>query len=126
MKDRELLEMAENAAKKAYAPYSKFAVGTALECRDGSIYTGCNIENAALGSTICAERVAFCKAISEGKRDFLRIAVVAESDNYYMPCGACLQFMHEFAPKIEVMCTKVGGRYVSYKLDQLLPHPYTL
>ncbi len=124
MKDRELLDIAEKASKNAYIPYSKFPVGAALECADGTVYTGCNVENAALGSTICAERCAFLKAISEGQREFVRIAIHGESESYCMPCGACLQFMHEFAPKLEVMCTKVGGRYVSYKLDQLLPHPF--
>lgn len=126
MKDRELLEMARQAAKHAHVPYSKFPVGAALECCDGTVFTGCNIENSSLGSTICAERTAFCKAVSEGKREFMRIAIVGESENYCMPCGACLQFMYEFAPNLEIMCTKVGGRYVSYKLHQLMPHPFEL
>ncbi|MGE4352910.1 MAG: cytidine deaminase [Oscillospiraceae bacterium] len=126
MKDRELLDMAEKAAKNAYIPYSKFAVGAALECADGTVYTGCNVENAALGDTICAERTAFVKAVSEGKREFVRIAIHGESENYCMPCGSCRQFMQELAPNIEVLCTKAGGRYVSYKLDQLMPHPFIL
>lgn len=126
MKDRELLEIAEKAAKNAYVPYSKFPVGAALECADGTVYTGCNVENAALGSTICAERTAFVKAVSEGKREFVRIAIHGEGENYCMPCGACRQFMHEFAPHIEVLCTKAGGRYVSYRLDQLMPYAFEL
>ena len=126
MKDRELLEIAREAAKNAYVPYSRFPVGAALECTDGTVYTGCNVENAALGSTICAERTAFVKAISEGKREFLRIAIHGEGENYCMPCGACRQFMHEFAPHMEVLCTKAGGRYVSYRLDKLMPYPFEL
>ena len=126
MKDRELIELARQAAKNAYVPYSKFPVGAALECADGTVYTGCNVENAALGSTICAERTAFVKAVSEGRREFLRIAVYGEGENYCMPCGACRQFMHEFAPNIEVMCTKAGGRYVSYRLSQLMPYAFEL
>ena len=124
MKDRELLDMAREAAKNAYVPYSKFPVGAALECADGTVYTGCNVENAALGSTICAERTAFLKAISEGKRDFLRIAISGEGPNYCMPCGACRQFLSEFSTDMEVLCAKAGGRYVSYKLRELLPHTF--
>ena len=126
MKDRELLEIARQAAKNAYVPYSRFPVGAALECADGTVYTGCNVENAALGSTICAERTAFVKAVSEGKREFLRIAIHGEGENYCMPCGSCRQFMHEFAPELEVLCTKAGGRYVSYRLDKLMPYPFQL
>lgn len=124
MTDRELLNLAHEAAKNSYSPYSKFAVGAALECDDGTIFTGCNIENVALGSTICAERVAFGKAISEGFRSFRRIAVAGEGENYCMPCGACRQFMAEFSPEIEVLCSKAGGRYVSYPLSKLLPYTF--
>ena len=78
MTDRQLINLAEQASRNAYVPYSHFAVGAALECRDGTVFTGCNIENAALGSTICAERTAACKAVSEGRRDFVRIAVYGD------------------------------------------------
>jgi len=124
MTDRELLNHAQLASKNSYSPYSKFAVGAALECMDGTVFTGCNIENAALGSTICAERIAFGKAISEGARDFRRIAIFAESEGYCMPCGACRQFMSEFAPELEVLCSKAGGRYVSYPLSKLMPYTF--
>ena len=124
MTDRELINMAKNISEAAYAPYSKFRVGAALECTDGTICTGCNIENAALGCTICAERVAVFKAISEGKRDFVRIAVFAESTNYCTPCGSCRQVLNEFAPEIEVLCAKSDGRYVSYKLKDMLPFSF--
>ncbi len=128
MTDRDLLNMAREAAKNAYVPYSHFPVGAALECADGSVFTGCNVENAALGSTICAERTACCKAVSEGRRKFIRIAIYGEGETYCMPCGACLQVMNEFAGRddMEVLCTRSGGRYVSYRLSQLLPHPFTL
>ena len=123
MTDRELMSMAKQASLNAYVPYSRFPVGAAIECRDGTVYTGCNVENAALGSTICAERTACCKAVSEGKREFVRIAIYADSENWCTPCGACRQFLAEFAgADMEVLCAKAGGRYVSYKLGELLPH----
>lgn len=126
MTDRDLLNMAREAAQHAYVPYSRFPVGAALECADGSVFTGCNVENSALGSTICAERTAIVKAVSEGRRKFIRIAIYGEGENYCMPCGACRQFMSEFDPEgqMEVLCTRSGGRYVSYRLNQLMPHPF--
>lgn len=124
MTDRELMDMAAEAAKRAYAPYSRFPVGAALECSDGAVFTGCNVENAALGSTICAERTAACKAVSEGHTDFVRIAIWGESKDYCMPCGACRQFLSEFSRDMEVLCSKAGGRYVSYKLSELMPHMF--
>ena len=124
MTDRELISRAMEASYKAYAPYSHFAVGAAIECSDGSVFTGCNIENAALGSTICAERCACCKAISEGHRDFVRIAIYADSQSWPTPCGECRQFLSEFAPEVEILCSKSGFRYVSYKLSELLPHTF--
>ena len=124
MTDRELMDIAEKAAKNSYSPYSRFPVGAALECSDGTVFTGCNVENAALGSTICAERTAAVKAVSEGHTDFTRIAIWGESRDYCMPCGACRQFLSEFSMDIEVLCAKAGGRYVSYKLRELLPHTF--
>lgn len=122
MTDRELISLAKKASYNAYVPYSHFSVGAALQCADGSVFTGCNVENAALGSTICAERTACVKAVSEGKRKFVRIAIYADSQNWPTPCGACRQFLAEFAPGIEILCSKAGDRYVSYKLSELLPH----
>ena len=124
MTDRELMDIAEKAAKNSYSPYSRFPVGAALECRDGTVYTGCNVENAALGSTICAERTAAVKAVSEGHTDFSRIAIWGDGRGYCMPCGACRQFLAEFSIDMEVLCAKAGGRYVSYKLRELLPHTF--
>ena len=124
MTDRDLINMAFSAAARSYAPYSRFHVGAALECSDGTIFTGCNVENVALGESICAERTAVLKAVSERRRDFKRIAVAAESTAYCMPCGSCLQVLREFSPDIEVLCARSGGGYVSYRLSELLPVPF--
>lgn len=121
MTDRDLINRADAAKTYAYAPYSRFPVGAALECENGLIFTGCNIENAALGCTICAERVAIDKAISEGHQKFTRIAICADSEDYCYPCGTCRQVLREFSPDIEVLCTRSDGRYVSYRLYDLLP-----
>lgn len=121
MTDRELLNMAFEAAKNAYAPYSHFQVGAALECSDGCVFLGCNVENAAFGSTICAERTAVVKAVSEGRRSFRRIAIAAQSEDYCMPCGACRQVLSEFSPEMEVLAARKDGRYVCYSLRELLP-----
>ncbi len=124
MTDRALLNKAREAADNAYVPYSHFPVGAALECADGTVYTGCNVENAALGSTICAERTAIVKAVSEGRRKFVRLAIYGEGDNYCFPCGACRQVLAEFVGggDMEILCTRSGGRYVSYKFSDLMPH----
>lgn len=121
MNDLALLAKAKEASDHAYTPYSHFNVGAAIECSDGSVFTGCNVENAALGSTICAERTACVKAVSEGHREFRRIAIYADSQDYSYPCGACRQFLAEFSYDMEVLIGKAGGKYVSYKLSDLLP-----
>lgn len=126
MNDRDLLNKAYEAAKKTYSPYSRFPVGAALECADGTVFTGCNVENAALGDTMCAERVAVYKAISEGHTQFVRMAVYCEGESYCMPCGSCRQVLSEFSSDMELLCAKGGGRYVSYTLGQLLPHAFSL
>ena len=89
MTDQELVAVALRARENAYAPYSRFRVGAALECADGTVYTGCNVENAAYGSSICAERTALVKAVSEGRRAFTRLAVAGDSGDPCWPCGAC-------------------------------------
>ena len=126
MNDRELLNRAREAAQNAYAPYSHFPVGAALECEDGRVFTGCNVENAAYGECICAERCAVVKAVSEGCTRFRRIAIWGEGKNYCMPCGACRQVLAEFSPEMEVLCAKAGGSYVSYPLSRLLAYAFTL
>ena len=124
MNDRELLKIAKEASLHAYVPYSGFPVGAALECEGGQVFTGCNIENAAYGSTMCAERVAIFKAVSEGFTKFSRIAIYGEGKGYCMPCGSCRQVMAEFSPEMEVLCAKEGGGYVSYPLNRLMPYTF--
>ena len=121
MTDRDIMAIAKEASQNAYVPYSHFPVGAAIECDDGAVFTGCNVENAALGSTICAERTACVKAVSEGHTKFLRIAIYADSQGYPYPCGACRQFLAEFSYDMEVLVCRDDGRYVSYKLSDLLP-----
>lgn len=122
MTDRELLNLAKEASKNAYVPYSRFHVGAVIECADGSLYKGCNVENAALGSSICAERTAAVKAISEGNHEFRRIAVTSpDAKDYCYPCGACRQFLVEFNPDMEVLVGRGDDKYVSFKLRELLP-----
>jgi len=125
MTDRKLIEEALEAMKKSYAPYSRFPVGAALECEDGSVFTGSKIENAALECTLCAERSAIAGAASAGHRSFKRIAIYAESSTYCFPCGTCRQVLWEFSPNIEVLCARADGRYVSYPLTALLPEPFS-
>ena len=124
MNDRELLRIAKEASLNAYVPYSGFPVGAALECEDGTVFTGCNVENAAYGDTICAERTAVVKAVSEGQRSFTRIAIYGEGKGYCMPCGSCRQVLAEFSPDMEVLCAKAGGSYVSYPLTRLMPYTF--
>ena len=126
----ELIEKAKQAMENAYAPYSGFQVGAALKCADGSIYTGCNIENASFSPTICAERTAFAKAVSEGKRDFTAIAVCGGKGGHITglctPCGVCRQVMAEFCKEdFQVILVKPDG-YEQRTLSQLLPDSFAL
>ena len=124
MTDRQLINLAVQASRNAYVPYSHFAVGAALECRDGTVFTGCNVENAALGSTICAERTAVAKAVSEGHRDFVRIVIAGRSRELCVPCGVCRQVLREFAPNIEIICLNGAGEERTFTLEELLPHSF--
>ena len=125
MTERELVERAFSMLERSYVPYSHFPVGAALECADGSVFTGCNVENAAYGSTICAERTAVVKAVSEGHRDdFVRIAIVGNSTDYCWPCGACRQFLFEFAPDLECLIARGDHEYVKLPLRELLAHGF--
>lgn len=109
---------------RAYIPYSHFPVGAALECSDGTVFTGCNIENAGYSPTICAERTAVAKAVSEGHRDFVRIAIAGKSKDYCVPCGVCRQVLQEFAPDIEVICLNGAGEEKTFSLRELLPYGF--
>jgi cytidine deaminase len=119
-----LIEAALRARENAHAPFSKFKVGAALEEETSRIHTGCNVENATYGLTVCAERVAIFKAISEGSRKFRRIAVAADTDVLTPPCGACRQILWEFCGDIEVILTNLHGKTESLRLKDLFPRPF--
>ena len=121
MTDQALVDLAFTMLSRSYAPYSNFPVGAALEGADGVVYTGCNVENAASGSCICAERTALVKAISEGCRSFRRLAVVGNSPDYCWPCGSCRQMLYEFSPDLEVLVANKDHQFLKYTLRQLLP-----
>ncbi|MBR7146229.1 MAG: cytidine deaminase [Oscillospiraceae bacterium] len=123
MEDK-LITTAIDMLDRAYVPYSHFPVGAALECADGSVYTGCNVENASYGLCICAERTAAVKAVSEGHRDFKRIVIAGNSEDYCTPCGACRQFLYEFAPGMEVICLNAKREAMKTTLSSLLPHGF--
>ena len=120
---RELARLARDARERAHAPYSKFKVGAALRAKSGEIVTGCNVENATYGLTICAERVAVFKAVSEGLRRFDAVAVVADTD-VPSPCGPCRQILWEFCGDIVVYMVGSKGRTTTARLSELLPLPF--
>ena len=124
MSDQELLELARKASERAYVPYSHFPVGAALECADGTVFTGCNVENAAYGDTICAERTAAVKAVSEGRRDFARIAIWGNSRDYCYPCGSCRQFLQEFNREMTVVIGRGDGAFLSLSLAEMMPFTF--
>jgi cytidine deaminase len=119
----ELVAEAISARSKAYAPYSKFAVGAAIRCRSGAVFGGANIENRSFSLTICAERVAAGAAVAAGERDFIAIAIVADSGEPIVPCGACRQFLAEFAPDIVIVSATLRGQQKIEQLSDLLPKP---
>ena len=121
MTDRTLIDLATEVMANSYSPYSRFKVGAAIECTDGSVFSGCNIENAAFGSGICAEASAVAAAVSAGKRNFKRIAIISDGNSYCFPCGNCRQRLREFSSDMEVLCARADGRYVSYPLTAMLP-----
>ncbi len=125
MEDRELLKLAREASKMSYSPYSKVCVGAALVAKSGKIYTGCNVENSSYGGTICAERTAALKAVSEGDREFVTIAV-AGSINNLVPCGMCRQFLAEFCTDMKVIYEDEQGEMVVTSLSVLFPSGFSL
>ena len=126
MTDKELIEISIKAQENAYVPYSKFKVGAALLCADGTVYTGCNIENATYGATNCAERTAIFKAVSEGRRDFTAVAITSSGGGLTYPCGICRQVMAEFSPSMRIILCDRNGSIVTHTLSELLPHSFTL
>ncbi len=121
MTDQELVKIAKEAMKNAYVPYSHFQVGAALLAKDGRVFKGCNIENASYGATNCAERTALFKAVSEGCREFEKIAVVASSGEYASPCGICRQVLFEFMPDGKIILDSREKGMVTYSVQELLP-----
>ena len=125
MTDEQLLQEANEIRERAYAPYSGFKVGAALLCADGTVFTGINIESATFTPSVCAERTAFFKAISEGYRDFVKIAVTCDKE-YCSPCGVCRQVMVEHAPDLEILMGNPGGTFKRTSIRELLPEGFTL
>ncbi|HMS40898.1 MAG TPA: cytidine deaminase [Pyrinomonadaceae bacterium] len=123
-KDLELIEAAKNVREKAYAPYSNFKVGAALRTKSGEIYTGCNVESASYGLTVCAERVAIWKAVSEGVTEFETIAVVADTHELTPPCGVCRQIIWEFCGDVPVLFANLEGKNETVTMSELLPRAF--
>lgn len=125
MSDNEKLVVAARTAREnAHAPYSNFRVGAALRAKSGQIYTGCNVENATYGLTLCAERVAIFKAISEGERGFDAIAVCTDTEGLTPPCGACRQIIWEFCGDVPVIMSNLKGQVESKQMSELFPRPF--
>lgn len=124
MTKQELCQKAVDMLEMAYAPYSNFPVGAALECDDGTVFTGCNVENAGYSPTNCAERTAVFKAVSEGYRKFTRIAIAATTEQFCPPCGVCRQVLQEFAPDLAVILVNCKGETMELTLRELLPYGF--
>lgn len=127
MDDKKLLEIAKDAQCYAYAPYSGYMVGAALLCSDGTVYTGCNVENISYGATICAERSAFIKALSEGKRGFSKLAISVSGDEIGLPCGICRQVISEFVDDKDflIICGNNQNEYKSFLYSELMPFAFS-
>lgn len=125
MSDDELIERAKKARLTAHAPYSHFEVGAALLTTDGRVYTGCNIENSAYGLSMCAERVAIFKAVSEGAHEIAKVAVVTDHENLTPPCGCCRQMIWEFAAdETDVIMANLDGDVRTFEIKELLPEAF--
>ena len=125
MTDQELVRMAMDMQNYSYCPYSGFPVGAALLCEDGRVFTGCNVESAAYGSTICAERTALLKAVSEGCRSgWTAVAVAGRGEEFCWPCGSCRQMLYEFAPDLRVLAVRGDGTFEEMTLSDLLPRGF--
>lgn len=121
---KELIEAARKVRERAYAPYSKFKVGAAVRTKNGKVYTGCNVESASYGLTVCAERVAIWKAVSEGEKEFAEIAVVADTQELTPPCGVCRQIIWEFGGDIPVVFANLKGDTETVQMKELLPRAF--
>ena len=125
MTDRELVDSAKKARDNSYSPYSEYPVGAALLTKGGKIYTGCNVENSSFSLTCCAERVALFKAVSEGEREFTKIAVVSSEKEPILPCGTCRQALYEFAPNLSIIVLH-DNEIKTFLLKELLPEGFKL
>jgi len=125
MQDNQLVAHALDMMKFAHAPYSGFTVGAALLCDDGTVYGGCNVEGSSYGTTVCAERTALVKAVSEGKKRFLALAVCSSADSVCTPCGICRQMLYDFSPDLRVLCADNKGNYIEHSLRELLPYAFS-
>lgn len=125
MKYKKLIEAARKAKRYSYSPYSRYRVGAAILTTDGKIYTGCNIENSSYSLTICAERTALFKAISEGKKKFVAMVISSDNEDFAFPCGACRQVIKELADDIDIILTNGKKRIKQFRTSDLLPHPFT-
>lgn len=121
-----LIERATDARTRAIAPFSNYKVGAAIEDRNGIVHQGCNIENASFGLTVCAERVALLTALAQGVREFSRVAVVTDAPTPATPCGPCRQLLWEYCGDIEVVLANLNGGLRTFRLSELLPHPFDL
>ncbi len=119
-----LIEQTIKAFENAYAPFSKFRVGATVVTKSGKIYTGCNIESASYGLTVCAERVAIWKAVSEGEREFAMVCVVADTEELTPPCGVCRQIIWEFCEDIPIVFANLHGKYEVLQMKDLLPRAF--
>ena len=126
MDNANLIKLAQKAEKNAYAPYSNFKVGAALLCKSGNVYTGCNVENSSYGASNCAERTAVFKAVSEGERDFVKIAIVSEKGGLTFPCGICRQVLSEFMPNGSIVLFSEEKGIKEFALNELLPYAFKL
>lgn len=122
--EQELISAAKDVRERAYAPYSNFKVGAAVETEDGDIYTGCNVESASYGLTVCAERVAIWKGISRGVARFGRIAVVCDTEELTPPCGVCRQIIWEFCGDVPVILSNLHGKTETIQMSELLPRAF--
>lgn len=121
---KKLIDIAREAKEMAYAPYSNFRVGAAVLSAGGNFYKGCNIENSSYSLSICAERVALFKALSEGEKKISAIAVISDREELCIPCGSCLQVLTEFDPQIKIYLCNNAGEYNVQTVEQLLPFPF--
>jgi cytidine deaminase len=122
---KELIKEATKAREKAYAPYSNFKVGSAVLTKSGKVFTGANIENASYGASVCAERVALFKAISEGETEIVEIAVVTGAEEPTMPCGICRQVLKEFSENLKIYAANLEGKVIETTIDRLFPMAFT-